>query len=517
MTLTVRNPATGAVLAELPEADAAGVHKAIAAARAAQPAWGARPLRERARTIDRFRRLLLDDRRGMAETISREVGKPVAEALGVDVLITLDAARWLTRDGVRILEPERIALGNPLFAGRRSYLEHLPVGVVGVVSPWNYPLAIPATNVLYALVAGNAVVLKPASLAPLTALRFQDLLHQAGVPKEVSQTVVGSGQVAGHALVEGAIDHLVFTGSVPTGKAVEARLKARSVRSCMELGGSDPAIVLADVDLARAVEGILWGRFTNAGQTCAATKRVYVHRSIHDRFVEELGRRASMLRLGDPLASTTDVGPLTDPKGVAEMTAFVDDAKRKGARVVAGGRARPDLGPRFFEPTVLADVPAEARVLREETFGPVLPVLAFDLEEEAVRRANATSFGLSASVWTRDLRHGRDVARRIEAGTVTVNDVAYTYAANATPWGGFKDSGHGRTHGRWGLLELTEARHVNLVPARRLVGRGWWFPYGERLEGFFDHGVQWLYGGFGRRVRTTLPMAADLARRRRAR
>jgi succinate-semialdehyde dehydrogenase/glutarate-semialdehyde dehydrogenase len=514
MTLTVRNPATGAVLAELPEASKADVEAAVARARGAQAAWAARGVAERARILDRFRALLLEDRAAMAETITRESGKPFSEALGVDVLITLDAAKWCSENAERVLAMETVRLQNPLFLGRVSRVEHEPLGVVGIVSPWNYPLAIPASNALHALVAGNAVVLKPASFTPTCALRLRDLLHQAGVPEDVFQVVVGSGRVAGDALVNADVDHLIFTGSVPVGHAVEHKLRERAVKSCMELGGSDPALVLDDAPLETTVKGVVWGRFTNAGQTCAATKRVFVHRSLYDRFVAEAVKHASALRLGDPMKPDTDLGPLCDPRAVEEMTAFVEDARKRGAKVLCGGRARPDLGPQYYEPTILVDVPADARVLTEEVFGPVLPIVPYDRLDDAVRMANDTAFGLSASVWTSDTTRGEQVARRIDAGTVSVNDVAYTYAANETPWGGYKDSGHGHTHGKWGLLEMTRLRHVNVTAPNPPAGRPWYFPYGPHLRDLFDQGSQFLYGTLGRKARVGGGLTANLLRRR---
>ena len=517
MTLTVRDPATGEALAELAEATREDVLAAVARARAAQEAWGALPVRERLAVLDAFRARLLEDRLGMAEQVTRETGKPLTEALGVDVLITLDAARWVVRHAEKLLAPEVVKLGNPLFAGRVSRIEREPLGVVGIVSPWNYPLAIPASNALHALAAGNAVVLKPASLAPLTALRMARLFHEAGVPPDVLQVVVGGGRVAGEALVDAPIDHLVFTGSVPVGKAVGGRLRERSVLSCMELGGSDPALVLHDAPYGDAVKGVVWGRFTNAGETCAATKRAFVHRSLYDRFVQDVAREAAALRLGDPMSPDTDVGPLTDPAGVAEMAAFVEDAVKRGARVLCGGKARPDLGPHWFEPTVLVDVPPDARVRTEETFGPILPIVPFDDEADAVRMANATPFGLSASIWTRDLARGEALARKLDAGTVTINDVAYTYAANETPWGGVKDSGHGRTHGKWGLHDMTRMRHVNVVPAARPIGHAWWFPYSPALRSFFDQGARFLYGNAGDKARTGAGLVGTLLRWRKPR
>lgn len=514
MTLTVRNPATGETIAQLEEATAKDVEAAVARARAAQPAWEALGVEERCRVLDRFRAILLEDRHAMAELVTKESGKPLTEALGVDVLSTLDTAKWTSANAPRILAPETIRLGNPLFIGRTSRIHQQALGVVGIVSPWNYPLAIAASNVIHALVAGNAVVLKPASLTPLTALRMAKHFHEAGVPAGVLQVIVGSGSVTGQALVDSDLDHLIFTGSVPVGKAVERRLRERAVLSCMELGGSDPAIVLADAPLEDAVKGIVWGRFTNAGQTCAAPKRAFVHRSIYDRFVAEAVKHASGLRLGDPMLAETDIGPLADPRSVEEMTAFVEDARKRGARVLHGGRARPDLGPQAFEPTILVDVPRDARVLREETFGPILPIVPFDSADEAIALANDTPFGLSASVWTSDTKAGEALALRIQAGTVIVNDVMYTYAANETPWGGVKDSGHGKTHGPWGLLELTRMRHVNVVPAVRPMGQPWWFPYGASLRGFFDGGTSFLYGKASDRVRKGPGLVSNLLKRR---
>lgn len=514
MTLVVASPVTGETLCTLPTASAEDVQAAVARARAAQPAWAAQGVRARAAVMDAFRARLLARRDEAARLVTAETGKPLSEALAVDVLITLDAAKWLAHAAPRVLAPEKVRLANPLFLGRTSFVEREPRGVVGIVSPWNYPLAIPATNAMHALVAGNAVVLKPASFTPQTALLLRDLLVEAGVHADAFQVVVGGGRVTGQALVDADVDHLVFTGSVEVGRDVDARLRARGVSTCMELGGSDPALVLDDAPLEHAVKGVVWGRFTNAGQTCAAVKRAFVHRALHDRFVAEVVRQASALRLGDPLDPATDVGPLRDPGAVAQMAAVVDDARKRGARVLCGGRARPDLGPQYFEPTVLVDVPEDALARTEETFGPVLPIMPFDDEEEAVRLANATRFGLSASVWTRDTARGHALARRLRAGTVTVNDAAYSYAANETPWGGVGDSGHGVTHGPWGLLEMTRARHVNVVPAKRLVGHAWWFPYSQAYRDFLADGLPWLYGDLSEKATRAPRTLSTLLQRR---
>lgn len=510
MPIAVTSPFTGKPVGEAPSFTRAEVFAAVERARAAQPAWAARTLAERAELLRRFQQALLEEREAVARLVTQETGKPFVEALGVDVLAALDATKWVAANAERVLRPRRLRLSNPLFLGRVSHLERAPLGVVGIISPWNYPLAIATGNVVFALAAGNSVVLKPASSTPLTALKVRELMTRAGVPEDVLLVAPGSGKEAGQALIEAPIDHLVFTGSVEVGREVERALVGRGVRSTMELGGSDPAIVLADAP-EHAARGIVWGRFTNAGQTCAAIKRVYVHRSIHDAFVAEVVKRASALRLGDPMEPTTEVGALTDPRSVAEMEAFVADARKRGARVLCGGRARPDVGKQVFEPTVVVDLPPDARLLTEECFGPILPIVPFDDVDEAIRLANGTRFGLTASVWTSDAAKGEAIARRLDAGTASVNDHAYTFAASETPWGGVKASGHGRTHGDEGLLEMTRTRHVNVVPPR--APSVWWFPYGPQLRDTFMDGARFLYGSAKDKARVGAGLTSNLLRR----
>lgn len=510
MPIAVTSPFSGKVVGETPSSTRADVHAAVARARAAQPGWATLGIEARVAHLRRFQEALLKERESVARVVCEETGKPFVEALGVDVLAALDAVQWAAKNAPRVLKAEKVRLGNPLFLGRVSRIEHAPLGVVGIISPWNYPLAIACGNVVFALVAGNAVVLKPASYTPLTALKMRELMTQAGIPEDVCIVVPGSGKEAGEALIDADIDHLVFTGSVPVGRHVDQRLIARGVRSTMELGGSDPAIVLPDAP-EHAARGIVWARFTNAGQTCAAVKRCYVHRSIYDAFVAEVVKRASALRLGDPMDPSTEVGCLVDPRSVGEMQEFVEDARKRGGRVLCGGRARPDVGRQVFEPTVVVDLPPEARLLTEECFGPILPIVPFDDVEDALRMANASRFGLTASVWTKDLQKGEAIARRLQAGTAVVNDHAYTFAATETPWGGVKESGHGRTHGERGLLEMTRSRHVNLVPAR--APSVWWFPYGAQLRDTFMDGAKFLYGRASEKARVGAGLSSNLLRR----
>lgn len=510
MPLTVTNPFTGDVIGEVAAATREDVHAAVARARAAQPEWAALDVQERARMLRGFQEALLEAREEVARVVSEETGKPFVEALGVDVLTSLDQIKWVSANGPRILKPQKVRLGNPLFLGRVSHLERAPLGVVGVISPWNYPLSLACGPTVFALLAGNTVVLKPASYTPHTALKMREVMTRAGIPEDVCIIVPGTGKEAGEALVDARIDHLVFTGSVPVGRHVDQRVAARGIRSTMELGGSDPAIVLADAP-EHTARGIVWSRFSNAGQTCAAVKRVYVERPAYDAFVAEVVKLASALRLGHPMEPTTEIGALTDPRSVQEMEDLLADARKRGGRVLCGGRARPDVGKQVFEPTVVVDLPADARLLTEECFGPILPLVPFDDVEEAIRLANGTRFGLCASVWTKDLEKGAAIARRLEAGTAIVNDASYTYGATETPWGGVKDSGHGRTHGEEGLLELTRTRHVNVVPPR--APSVWWFPYGPQLRDTYMAGARFLYGGATDKARVGAGLTSNLLRR----
>ncbi|HVL49782.1 MAG TPA: aldehyde dehydrogenase family protein [Candidatus Thermoplasmatota archaeon] len=509
-----QDPATLEILAEIPATSAKDVDLAIARARAAQRAWRERRLDERLSLLLRFSTLVLRDRVALATLVSREMGKPVPEALATDVLPLLDAVKFLERHGLGALRSRKFRLDNPILLDRASRIYYEPRGVVGIVAPWNYPLAIPGAQAVFALFAGNAVVLKPSEHATLVALRFRDLMREAGLPEDLLAVVPGDGPTTGAALAAGDVDHLIFTGSVETGRAVKAACDARGKPACLELGGNDAAVVLEDADLRLAANGIVWSRFANAGQTCAAAKRAIVVERVADAFVDLVRTRAEALRVGRGIDADVDVGPLVSAEAIATLEKRVSDAVAAGARVVAGGRRATEAGPgHFYRPTILADVPPEAEVAREETFGPVLSILRAKDEEDAVRLANATRYGLTASVWTRDVAHGERVARRLEAGTVTVNDHTYTFAAMETPWAGVKDSGHGVTHGVWGLLDLVTMKHVNVSPSRRLP-TFWWFPYAAGRSREWEDNLDFLYGRGATRAKPVPGILRALARLR---
>ncbi len=506
------NPATGEVLRELECAGESEVQDAVALARAAQPAWADLGVRRRIAVIREFQRRLYTRKSEIAAAITREAGKPLAEALVTEVLVVLDGARFLIDYAWGLLRDEPVPHGNLVTKLKSGKLVREPHGVIGIIAPWNYPFSIPATETLAALVAGNAVVLKPSELTPLVALELASLLHAAGVPKEVFQVVVGEG-AAGAALIHSPIDKLVFTGSVATGKRIAATAAERLLPVVLELGGKDPMLVLDDADVDVASSAAVWGAFVNAGQACLSVERCYAHRSLYARFAETCAEKTKKLRVGNGMEPHTDVGPMIQERQLRIVEAHVEDAKARGARVLAGGSRLPELGPHFYAPTVLADVTHEMRIMREETFGPVLPVMSFDDVDEAVRLANDSEYGLAGSIWTSDAARGERLARRIHAGTVMINDVISCFGISEAPHGGVKASGIGRTHGRFGLDEMVRVKYLDTdrMPGMKKV---WWHGYGEsftrQMEGF----LEMQFGrGLGERLRGAL-RAAGVVRRK---
>lgn len=512
-SLAAIDPATGTAFAETPVTPVEQVAEVVRRARAAQPGWAAHPVAERARLLRRFQGLLFERRQEVAELISRENGKPVAEALLTEIAVTLDLARYYLQHGPRLLRPRRVRHGNIALWGRRGWVHWEPLGVVGIISPWNYPLMLPFGELLPALLAGNAVILKPSEFTVRTALLGTALLEEAGLAPELCPVLVGGGEV-GRALVEAGTDKIFFTGSGATGRKVAVAAAERFLPVNLELGGSDPCIVLADADLDRAVSGAIWARFSNGGQTCVAVKRVIVEQPVYDSFLERLLRQVAELRVGHGREPGTDVGPLIRESQVRELERQLAATVARGARVRAGGRRLPALGPTFFEPTVVTDLPLDAPLWREEVFGPVLPVVAARDVEEAIRIANDSRFGLSASIWTGDRARGVRLARRIHAGAVLVNDATTHVGAAETPHGGEKESGLGRSHGEWGLYETCRVRFVG-SDRLDLMRKPWWFGYHAASLADRDAFLRFAFApGWWERLRA-IPGALRLLRNRR--
>ncbi|HEY7095882.1 MAG TPA: succinic semialdehyde dehydrogenase [Terriglobales bacterium] len=493
------NPATGEVIGEFNCGSEQEVHAAVERASAAQVRWNQQPLSRRIEILHSFQRLLHERKSDVARLITREVGKPYVEALLTEVMVVLDATRFYIEQSQSLLRDQPVPHGNVAMKTKDGRIVREPYGVVGIISPWNYPFSIPATESLAALVAGNAVVLKPSELTPSVAFELATLLHNAGVPKDVFQVIPGDG-ATGAALIASSIDKLIFTGSVATGKRIAQLAAARLLPVVLELGGKDPMLVLDDADIDVASSGAVWGAFVNAGQACLSVERCYVHRSLYEKFVDACVEKTKRLRVGNGMNPDTDVGPLIHERQLRTVELQVEDAVERGARILQGGVRLTDLGPNFYAPTILADVTPQMRVIQEETFGPLLPVAPFDSEEEAIQLANNSEFGLSASVWTSNRERGLRLAHKIQAGTVMINDMVSCFGISEAPHGGVKSSGIGRTHGRFGLEEMARIKYVAVdrLPKMKKV---WWYGYGEtftrQMEGFVD--MQ-----FARRVRTKL-------------
>ena len=488
-SLSIRNPGTGAVIAEVPAAAPAEVLQAVARARAAQPAWAALPFAERARALRRLtHRMLADD--SLVDTLVGESGKPRYEAEAIEVFYTCELVRYYTgRAGRRALRDD---LRHPfVFANKRARVIYHARGVVGVIGPWNWPLLNNFADCVAPLVCGNAVVLKPSEWTPLTSLRVEALWRELGLPAGVFQVVAGRGD-AGQALCQQA-DMIFFTGSQKVGRQIARDAGERLIPVVLELGGKSPMLVLADADLPRAAHAAVWSGFAHSGQVCVRTERVLVEESVAERFIALCAAEIAQLRQGpsapaggDPTAVAFDVGAMTFAPQVDTARAQIADAVARGARVVTGGAERHDLGGRFFQPTLIADATPDMAVMREETFGPVLPVMRVPDAETALRIANDSPMGLSGSVWSRDEGRARALARRLESGSVCVNDVLVNYFCVEAPLGGVKGSGLGLRHGPEGLrqfcrLETVVEDHPLLGFLSPFVGRQLMFPYRSRV------------------------------------
>ncbi len=455
--IEVRVPFTGGVLGTVPHGRPEDVRRAVRRARAAQPAWAATSFAERSAVFIRFHDLLLERRDQVLDLVQLEAGKARRHAFE-EVLDTVGVARHYAHHAEGYLKPRRREGALP---GLTMAYEHRhPVGVVGYIVPWNYPFNLLVTDAIPALMAGNAAVLKPDHQTSFTALWAVDLLYEAGLPRDVLQVVTGMGPELGPTLV-GLVDFLMFTGSTTTGKLVARQAAERLIGVSLELGGKNPMVVLDDADLEAAVDGALRGAFVGAGQVCVSIERIYVPRARFAEFVGRMAERTKALKLGPALDFGVDVGSLTSERQLTTVHDHVDDAVAKGATVMAGGRARPDLGPYFYEPTILTGVEPGMKAYEEETFGPVVSVYPYDSVDEAVERANATRYGLNASVWGRNTRRAVQVATRIRAGSVNVNEAyAATWGSVAAPIGGMKESGISRRHGAEGIQKYTEVQTV---------------------------------------------------------
>jgi succinate-semialdehyde dehydrogenase/glutarate-semialdehyde dehydrogenase len=492
-TLPSINPATGEALGYFERTPTSALPQIFSRARTAQAIWARVLMRQRCAHLRDLRDCILSSRNALADAVVAESGKPRVEALFADIFVAVDTAGYFAKSAGRLLEPERVPHHSLAAKAKSGKVTYEPLGVIGIISSWNYPLAIPLSQIIPAVAAGNAVICKSSDFTPHCGALIEKLFADAGFPKDLVTVLQGGGEV-GKALIEADPDKVLFTGSVATGRRVAEACAKRLIPTVLELGGKDAMLVLGDANLDVAASAAVWGSYTNCGQVCLSVERLFVERSVSDEFAARCLAKTKKLRLGPGNDPTTDVGPMIRPQHVQRMVDLVEDAVSRGARVLCGGHPRVDLGPNFFEPTVITNVGSTMKLFQEETFGPILAIQPVADAEEAIARANDSPFALSASVWTRDASRGQAIARRLRAGAVMVNDAVSYFAIAEAPHGGCSASGWGRTHGKAGLLEMVQTKYIDVD---RLPGREkpWWYRYGADLERAADAFLQFEYSG----------------------
>jgi acyl-CoA reductase-like NAD-dependent aldehyde dehydrogenase len=494
--ITLRNPATGELIGYYPWQSADEVRAILQTARKSQPEWAKLKPTKRRKLIRELRRWLMTHMDETANIISSCMGKTRQDALAAEILPIVAGSRWYEKYAGEFLKPRRLKNGSPLFFSKHSTLRHLPWGVMGIISPWNYPLSIPMHEIIPALLVGNTVVFKTAPETVPVGVFMQRMFRESGIPDGVFNHIHIDGPVAGDLLLEPGhgVDKLFFTGSVAVGKLLMEKAARTLTPVSLELGGKDAMIVCADADLERAAEGAVWAGMSNAGQSCAGVKRIYVHQDVYADFIQRLGRKVSALRVGYGLDFNVDVGPLCTDRQVEAVQRQLEEAFQRGATVTAKAGPAPEANPRFISPMLLTHVDHGMAIMREETFGPVLGAMPVVSDAEAIRLANDSHYGLSASVWSRDLRKAAVLAEQIRAGAVTINDHLLSHGMTQTPWGGFKDSGNHRGHGRFAFEAVTTPQVIVSDWLKLIRRQPFWMPYHQRGYQDLKGALTFLYG-----------------------
>lgn len=486
--LRVSNPANQETIGEFPVNTADEVRAAVKRARAAQPAWNAAGFDERAKVMRRALKILIARQEEFIDVIVRETGRSRGETIMMEIFPACDSLSYYAKRAKAILADRKVPMH--LLRTKKMLLTYRPLGVIGIITPWNGPFILSLNPTVQALMAGNAVLVKPSEVTPFSGQLVARLFEEAGLPKDVLTFLEGDGET-GAALVEGGVDKISFTGSVRTGRKIGEVCGRNLIPCTLELGGKDPMIVCADADLERAAGGAVFGAFMNTGQFCCSTERIYVVESVADEFTRRVLEKVGALRQGKE--GEFDLGPMIWPNQLDVIERQVEDARAKGAKVLTGGRRNPQLGGLFYEATVLTDVTHDMAIMRDETFGPVLPIVRVKDEEEAIRLANDCVYGLAANVWTRDEDKAIALARRIESGSICVNDSAVTYGATEAPFGGRKQSGVGQVNGEAGLRGYCYATPI-ISDRFNLKEEHVWYPYTAKKTQILRNIMKWVWG-----------------------
>jgi acyl-CoA reductase-like NAD-dependent aldehyde dehydrogenase len=497
--LVSENPATLGPIGEVSVASKELCDRAVRAAKEAYPVWRWLDPREKRAIFKRAENILARRASEAGRLIAVEKGSPYPESLAVEVFGALQSLNYYGHNQGRLLHPRKAGHHTPLFLNKSGAFHFHPLGPTLIISPWNFPFLIPFCDILSAVTAGNTIVLRPSTATPFTALLIGEIFIEAGLPPGVLNVVVCRVPEAEAMTVDPDVKSVLFTGSVGVGKRIMELCSRNLTNLTLELGGKDPMIVLEDADLERAARGAVWTAFMNCGQSCGSIERAYVARSVADAFTARVVELARKVRVGSPLDEGVDMGPMTTAGQLKIVEEHIADAREKGAAVVVGGGRIAGLAGYFIEPTVLTGVDHTMRCMTEETFGPTLPIMVFEGDDEAVRLANDSIYGLTASVWTRDRKRAAWFADRLEAGSVTINDHMYSFVEPRAIWGGIKQTGMGRSHGPFGLLEHVDIKYIGMDFFRKKA-QTWWFPYDRSFEGVMEKAVA-VFHGAGLRAR----------------
>ncbi|NOY22144.1 MAG: aldehyde dehydrogenase family protein [Acidobacteria bacterium] len=508
------NPATGELLGESPLHTLDDLKTAIASARRIQPTWAALGVKERTRHIRKIQDTLASQAKELAEIIAKDNGKTVTDALAAEVMAAAIAVHYYCRKVTAFLKPERPGFGSIALVNKSSRVFRVPYGVIGIISPWNYPFSIPFSEVIMGLLAGNTVILKVATETQFTGLALKSVIESAGLPEGVFHYINLPGRVAGEGLLKNGVNKLFFTGSVPVGKRLMAMAAETLTPVNLELGGNDAMLVCEDADPVRAAAGAVWAGFSNSGQSCGGVERIYVHEKIYDSFMEELKQRTEALRPGNNLSPDCDFGTMTTAAQVEVVKVHIENALSHGARIFAKSPEPPEGTVRQFHPAVvLTNVTPDMKVMRDETFGPVIGVVKVSSMEAAIQMANDSNLGLTGSVWSQNRKKAQKLAHQIQAGAITINDHLMSHGVPETSWGGFKESGIGRSHGKLGFNEMTQPQTIvdDWLPG--VKKNLWWHPYSAKVFDGLKGLTVGLYGrGAGKRLSGILKMLRALPR-----